>query len=223
MRLGLVAAATPLAAIALAGCGGSSTSSSGTSSSARAAKAATPTSSVRSPTLPAGTPAALRGPHGAALRAGDLPGFVPQSYEPPSTSAKSWVAEYPPALRAAEAAKLEALGFVAGNVERLAPPPGSGSQEAISLVEEYRSAHGASGEVAAQVEQARSRAESAFPVAGIPGAGGWGSDSSVKVANVAFAAGAYYYLVGFSWTGAGGPTHAQLVTAAQRLYRRVRG
>ena len=42
-------------------------------------------------------------------------------------------------------------------------------------------------------------------------------------ANVAFAVGPYYYLVGFGSSGVGAPTHAQLIAAAQRLYGRVRG
>jgi hypothetical protein len=203
-------------AIALCGCGSSSTSSSGTTTKA-------PTGAIGAGSavaLPPGTPAVFRGVHGGVLRANDLAGFVPRSYSPPATSPRSWVAEYPPPQRAPEAARLEASGFVAGITEKLAPTSGGG--EAISVVEQFRSAEAAIGEVAAQVKQARTRGETAFAVTGIPGARGWGFDKPPD-ANVAFAVGPYYYLVGFGSSGVGAPTHAQLITAAQRLYGRVRG
>jgi hypothetical protein len=139
-----------------------------------------------------------------------------------STTAQSAVAEAPPAQRAAEEARLKALGFIAGLDERLAPTNGMGSTgEAISAVELFRSSHGASGEVASQLKQALKRRESAFAVPGIPGARGFGYHGSTTDANVAFAVGPYYYLVGFGTGGAGGPTRAQLIAAAQSLYSRV--
>jgi len=42
-------------------------------------------------------------------------------------------------------------------------------------------------------------------------------------ANVAFAVGPDYYLVGFQAHANGGPTRAQLIAAAQSLYHRVHG
>ena len=217
MKLGPVAVGTVLAVIALSGCGGSSTSSSGTT-----AKATTASTGSAAVTPPPGTPAALRGPHGGVLLAGDLKGFVPQGYRAPSTSVESWVAEFPPERRASEAARLKALGFVAGIGEQLGPGNGiEGNKEAVSLVEQFRSAHGATGEVANQVKLALARGESTFAVAGIPGARGFGvSTTSHPDANVAFPVGAYYYLVGFSSSAA---KRSQLITAAQRLYRRVHG
>ena len=210
MKGGPVAVGTVVVAIALSGCGGSSTSSTATTVSTGTGSAAV--------TPPPGTPAALRGAHGGVLLAGDLAGFVPHGYRAPSTSAQSWVAEYPPEQRASEAARLKALGFIAGITEQLAPAKGGGvNEEAISLVEQFRSAHGASGEIAAQLKQALAHGESAFAVAGIPGARGFGSS---RDANVAFSVGAYYYLVGFE---SGTATRAQLIAAAQSLYRRVRG
>ncbi len=219
MKLGPVAVATLLLAIAFSGCGGSSTSSSRTTAKATTTSSGTGSAAV---TPPPGTPAALRGAHGGVLLAGDLPGFVPQGYRAPSTSAQSEVAEFPPERRASEAARLKALGFIAGISEQLAPAGGSGATgEAISLVEQFRSAHGANGEVAAQLKQALARGETAFAVPGVPGARGFGSSTaSPPDANVAFPVGAYYYLVGF---GSSAPTRSQLITAAQRLYRRVRG
>jgi hypothetical protein len=200
-------------AIALSGCGGSSgTSSTATTASTGGGSAAT--------TLPPGTPAALRGAHGSMLLAGELPGFVTHGHPTLGTSPQSWVAEAPPAQRASEAAILKALGFVAGISEQLA---GAGANEGgVSLVEQFRSAQGAHGEIAAQLKQALRRGESAFAVAGIPGARGFGYSGSSTDANVAFAVGPYYYLVGFGASGAGRLTHAQLIAAAQRLYSRVR-
>ena len=217
MKLGRVAVGTVLVMIAFSGCGGSSTSS----STAKAKTTPGGTGSAAVPPPPE-TPAALRGAHGGVLLAGDLPGFVPQGYRAPSTSAQSEVAEFPPERRAPEAARLKALGFIASITEQLAPAPGSGATgEAISLVEQFRSAHGANGEVAAELKQALARGETAFAVPGIPGARGFGSSTaSPPDANVAFPVGAYYYLVGF---GSSAPTRSQLITAAQRLYRRVRG
>jgi len=218
MKLGPAAVATALVAIAFSGCGGSSTSSSPTTTTATTTSSGTGSAAV---TPPPGTPAALRGVHGGVLLAGDLPGFVPRGYSAPRTSAQSAVAEYPPERRASEAARLKALGFIAGIEERLAPTTGgSVNEEAISLVSQFRSAHGANGEVAAGIKLALARGESAFAVPGIPGARGFGSTGSPPDANVAFPVGAYYYLVGFSSSTA---TRAQLIAAAQRLYSRVRG
>src|ERR1700736_2926984 len=147
MKLGPVAVATLLLAIAFSGCGASSTSSSRTTAKATTTSSGTGSAAVPPPP---GTPAALRGAHGGVLLAGDLPGFVPQGYRAPSTSAQSEVAEFPPERRASEAARLSALGFIASITERLAPAQGSGATgEAISLVEQFRSAHGANGQVAA--------------------------------------------------------------------------
>jgi hypothetical protein len=215
MKLGTAAIGTVLAALAFSGCGGGGSTASGPTTT----KTTTTASGTRPPatTLPPGTPATLRGVHGGTLLAGDLRGFVPQGYRAPSTSAQSWVAEFPPALRAAEAARLKALGFVAGITEQLAPAQGGATGEAISIVERFRSAHGANGAIAAQLKQALLRGESAFAVAGIPGARGFGSS---RDANIAFPVGAYYYLVGFE---SGTATRAQLTAAAQSLYRRVHG
>jgi hypothetical protein len=217
MKLRPMAVGAFLVTIALSGCGGSSSSSSSKTATTAAANRA----GSAAASLPPGTPAALRGPHGVMLVAGELPGFIPAGYRPPATSPQSWVAEYPPAQRAPEAARLEALGFVAGIDEHLAPTKG-GNGEAISNVEQFRSAKGATAEVAAQVNQALGRHETPFAVAGIPGAHGWGfSQSSMPDANIEFAVGPYYYLIGFGTSAAIAPTHAQLIAAAQSLYRRV--
>jgi hypothetical protein len=216
MKLWPMAGGAVLVTIALSGCGGSSSTSSTKTATTSAPANGTGSAAV---SLPPGTPAALRGPHGVMLRAGDLTGFVPRGYTPPATSPQSWTAEFPPAQRAPEAARLKAAGFVAGINEQLSPTNGGG--EAISVVEQFRSDRRAADEVVTQLNQALGRHESAFAVAGIPGARGWGFDGKPPDANVAFAVGAYYYLVGFGSSGVGAPTHAQLITAAQRLYSRV--
>jgi len=220
MKLVPVAVGTVLVTLAFSGCGGSSTSSSRTTGKATTASSGTGAAAV---TLPPGTPAALRGAHGGVLLAGDLPRFVPAGQLKLSTSAQSAVAEAPPDQRASEAASLKALCFVAGLNEQLAPSKGGVANEGgVSLVELFRSSHGASGEVASQLKQALKRGESTFAVPGIPGARGFGFSGSSTNANVAFAVGPYYYLVGFGTGGAGGPGRAQLIAAAQSLYRRVR-
>jgi hypothetical protein len=221
MKAGPVAVGAVLMATAFSGCGGSSTPSSATTAKATTAPSGTGSAATA---LPPGTPDALRGAHGSVLRAGELPGFVPQGPLTLSTSVQSAVAEAPPDQRASEAASLKALGFVAGLNEKLAPSKGGVANEGgVSLVELFRSSHGASGEVASQLKQALKRGESTFAVPGIPGARGFGFSGSSTNANVAFAVGPYYYLVGFGTGGAGGPTRAQLIAAAQSLYRRVRG
>ena len=222
MKAGPVTVGAVLMAIAFSGCGGTSTPSSATTAKATTAPSGTGSAAT---TLPPGTPAALRGAHGSVLRAGELPGLVPQAPLTLSTSVQSAVAEAPPDQRASEAASLKALGFVAGLDEKLAPSKGGvANVGGLSLVELFRSSHGASGEVASQLKQALKRGESTFAVPGIPGARGFGFSGSSTNANVAFAVGPYYYLVGFGGTGgAGGPTRAQLIAAAQSLYSRVRG
>jgi hypothetical protein len=110
---------------------------------------------------------------------------------------------------------------VAGIGEQLAPAQGAGAnREAISVFEQLRSAHGANGEVAAELKRALAHDQVAFAVTGITGARGFASGTD---ANVAFSVGPYYYLVGFSSGGASTPTRSQLITAAERLCRRVRG
>ncbi len=71
---------------------------------------------------------------------------------------------------------------------------------------------------------AEAQGAKAFTVAAIPGASGFGGAHNGSTGyNVAFADGAYYYLVGAGWpTGTPSPpTRAALITAAEDLYRRV--
>jgi len=217
MKAGPLAVGILLVVIAFSGCGSSSTPSSATTTQVTTAPSGTGSAAT---TLPPGTPAALRGAHGSVLRAGELPGLVPAGPLTLSTSARSLVAEDPPNQRASEAASLERLGFVAGLNEQF---KGDVADEGgVSLVEQFRSAQGAKGEIAAQLKQALRRGESEFTVASIPGARGFGYSGSTTDANVAFAVGPYYYLVGFGAGGASRLTRAQLIAAAESLYRRAR-
>jgi len=206
--------------IALAGCGGSSQKSSSgttTNTTSSASNAATQSSA-----LPAGTPAGLRSIDEPFLTTGELPGFVPRGHLALSTSAQSFVAELPPQERAPEVAKLKALGFVAAVSERLTGSTGLAGEEAVSLVEQYRSPDGASGQVTSQSKQALEHNASTFAVAGIPGARGFGAANDVD-SNVAFSVGPYYYIVGVSAPSQSESRRVQLIAAAQSLYGRVRG
>ncbi len=202
-------------AVAFSGCGGGSTS---TTARTPAATTSSGGAGAAASTLPAGTPTTLRGAHGGVLLARELPGFAAQGHVALGANLQQWVAALPPEFKAAEEARLKALGFVAGLTQRLTPAQGAGTTgEAISLVEQFRSAHGASGEVAAQLEEGLKHGQSAFAVPGIPGARGFGASTD---ANVAFTVGPYYYIVAYGGA-ASAPTRAQLITAAQGLYRRV--
>ena len=205
MKLADAVVGTAVLAVALGGCGGSHSTSTTTSAS-----------------VPAGTPAALRGAHGSTLVAGELPGFAPQGAPTLGTSAESWVAaeQVPPEKRAAEAASLRARGFVAGLEQRLAPSHG-GTGEAISIVELLGSPEAASAEIASQLKQASGRGETTFAVPGIPGSHGFGS--SAGNANVQFSVGPYYYIVGDQVPATTPATAArtQLIAAAESLYRRA--
>jgi hypothetical protein len=207
--------------LVLSGCGGASHKAASTT--ARTTTAGTPSTAA----LPPGAPPALRGVFGRVLNAGQLAGFAPHGRRVLGVNATNWVAEeeLPPPERAKEAARLQRLGFVAAVSERLAPTNG-GAAEGLSVVEQFRSAQAAGAELAAQVKMAEAQGAKAFAVPAIPGASGFGGAHSGNTGyNVAFAGGAYYYLVGAGWpTGTSSPpTRAALITAAEDLYRRVHG
>ena len=66
----------------------------------------------------------------------------------------------------------------------------------------------------------------AFRVSGIPGARGYHLTSPGGAGdNVLFADGPFVYFVGFGWSAKtkNMPTRAQLIAAAARVYKRVRG
>jgi hypothetical protein len=94
------------------------------------------------------------------------------------------------------------------------------------VAERFRSAKSARAEVAFAATPQPGVKQTGFTVAGIPGARGFdSSDGRSSGHNIAFAAGSYYYLVGVGWPTVlpHPPSRARLVTAAQRLYKRVHG
>jgi hypothetical protein len=210
MRRALSVGLVGLLAAATAGCG---------SSSKKTASAAT----TAPATVPSNAPPAVRASAGRMLVAGDLRGLVPQGQRTIATSAKSWVHEYPPGEQETERRRLEGLGFVRGVSEHLVGSTTNGS-EGTSVAILFRSPRSAITNVKNEAESPRFVGKT-FTVQGIPGAKGFGGAvGSETDYNIAFATGPYYYLVGEGYrTGTpGAPTREQLITAAQRLYARVR-
>jgi hypothetical protein len=205
-----------MVAVALAGCGGGSDkASTKTSTTARPGKA----------TIPSDTPAAARALGTRVLAADELPGFAPQTFSP-TTSAADWAAvEVRPPQVAKETARLKRQGFIAGLSEQLSATNGDEAQTGLSLVERFPSARAAAIEVAAQLRRSKASGTfKAFSLTGIPGARGFDlSGRNGAGHNVAFADGPYYYLVGTGWSTQtpAPPARADVITAAQRLYRRV--
>jgi hypothetical protein len=223
---GWLASRVVIAAIALTGggvlgaCGSSSHNTTSTSTSAAAAA----TSPASTAALPPNAPPALRAVAGRVLNAGDLPGFSPHGRRTVGLNVTTWIEEehLPPPEGVREATRLQRLGFVTAVHEQLVPA--SGPAEAISIVVLFGSHQAARNNVAAEAQMAETRGASAFAVPGIPGARGFGGSSGGSSGyNVAFADGAYYYLVGAGYpTGTRHPpTRQQLMAAARRLYARV--
>jgi hypothetical protein len=159
------------------------------------------------------------------LAAGELAGLEPAGRRALGINAVSWVSEEggPASARAAETARLDQLGFVAGVTEHLHPANGT-AQEGLSIVEQFRTAAGARAELGFRVGHVGGAGNTAFAVVGIPGAHGFGgSGPEVSGINVAFAKGRYYYLVGAGWPSgtSSPPTRAALIAAALHLYHRV--
>jgi len=208
-----------VAALVLSSCGGGShkTATSGASSNATG-----PPSTVA---LPPGAPPALRAVFGRVLTAGELAGLTPQGRRVLGINAASWAhdQELPPTQTATEARRLEHLGFVGAVRERLASATG-GPAEGLSIVEQFRSPRAADTELVAQVKMGKAHGATAFAVPSIPGARGFGGSSGQTTGyNVAFADGSYYYLVGAGFPSGtpNAPTQAEVVAAAQHLYRRL--
>jgi hypothetical protein len=145
-------------------------------------------------------------------------------------NARSWVEEearegLPSSEQATETTRLERLGFVRGVHERLAGRNQGGPPEGLSIAIEFRSPSGAQANLQHEVKTSEDRGPKPFAVKGIPGAQGFGeSGASGTGYNVAFAKGSYYYIVGIGYPAGtpGAPTREQLISAAQRLYSRLR-
>ncbi len=155
-------------------------------------------------------------------------GFVetqqPTVVRSPSAWATTFEASRSPAR---ETGRLQALGYVGGVAEQLHGRYPLMAQ-AISVVEQYRSASSARAELAyqySQLKNSHSAKAVTFPV-GIPGGRGVSVTGAGYVGlNVMFTEGPYYYIVG---TGSpanahGVPTPTQLVGAAGTLYMSING
>jgi hypothetical protein len=180
---------------------------------------------------PPGTEPAGRQPtHGIGalvLRPGELPGFTRQGPVATATSAAKFAVreEVPPDPTKVriETARLARAGFVVGAIERVASPAGA---EGLSVTDRFRTSKSARAEVAFAATPHGAAKQTSFTAPGIPGARGFDASSAQSAGhNIAFAIGSYYYLVGVGWpTGLQNPpSRAQLLAAAQRLYKRVKG
>jgi hypothetical protein len=201
----LSAAGAALVAVALAGCGGASTNGSAPSAEQKQA--------------------ALNSLRNRLLMAGELPGFVPQGTRQVGANASSWISSVGLTRREArkEIARLERAGFRAGMRERLAPVSG-GSAEAISLVEQFNSKAAAKAELLKQAEGLHARGARLLPLASIPGGVGIAISTTERAgANVEFADGPYYYVVGAGWGPhePHAPKAVAVTAAAHALYKRV--
>jgi hypothetical protein len=160
-----------------------------------------------------------------------LHGFIRTQQPVSIRDAAQWAAIVEGSPAVTEPARLQKLGFVAGVREQL-----HGLRplqaEAVSTVEQFRTGAGARAELRSQYEQALSAARvtgatvKLFPVAGIPGAVAWSvRGGHTSGANVSFAVGAYYYLVGsgFATGSHGAPGPVQMTQAAQSVYLTISG
>lgn len=202
-----------LVATLLAGGGGSHRS---TSASAR-----TPVSKAA-----AARSSAPSGIRARVLASNELAGFTSSGVSVFATAQK-WLSnpndQQSEAQAAAERAMLTSQGFKAGAVENLTgPAPDAG----LSIVEQFRSATAARAALAFYVSgfknpkvQSADGTYASFPVPGVPGAVGFTLGGTSGGANIAFARGAYYYLVGRE--GGTRADRAGLAAAARHLYRRM--
>jgi hypothetical protein len=121
-------------------------------------------------------------------------------------------------------------GFVRGLREGYGPKADDG-MSALSSVAEFRTAAGARDEVASEVESVHPPAPTyvAFPVAGIPRAHGFKKEApGITFYFVMFNDGRFQYEIGFGGSAwaihrHGPAIKAQMIAAAQALYRRVHG
>ena len=161
-----------------------------------------------------------------------FPGLIRTTQPMVVHSAAIWattVAEAHPA--APETERLRRLGFVAGVDEHLYGRFPS-QAEAISIVEQYRSAVAARTELAYQRTRDLSAPAGAgqrltlLRAIGIPGATGWEVRGAQSIGiNVMFSSGPSYYLVGAGFTPGThkAPTTAEVIAGAQFLYLLVHG
>ena len=148
------------------------------------------------------------------LRDGELPAFRVESRSAVVTNVDEWSERFfasPPSLRRA--------GFVRGLREKL-----DGTTRGVvgySFVAEFRTPTRARDEVANELASPHAPGSyAAFPVAGIPGAHGF-TLTGAGLYNVMFSDGRYQY--GRGAIGGSSAARAQVIAAAQALYRRLHG
>jgi len=196
-----------LAAIVLAGCGGSGHDSA-TSTAATSATAQPPpvSGNIQS----------------RVLAEGELSGVTVAGRSVVADSPESWAVEdeLPASKRTSEAERLRRLGFVAAVREPLVATTGS-QTAGLSIVEQFRSPGSARSRLATEYRQSTASGGhvTVFAVPAIPGARGFElSSSGSSGSNVVFTKGPYYYLVGEQ---AEASSRANVTTAAQHLFNRV--
>jgi hypothetical protein len=161
-----------------------------------------------------------------------FPHFITTSTPAVIHSARAWagtVERSPTPTR--EATRLRWLGFIGGVDEQM-----HGrfplAAEAISIVEQYRSAAGAQAELAYQRAsnltslRASGQKVTLLHQIMVPGAFGWlATGAQFTGINVMFASGPYFYLVGSGAAPAthGAPSSRDVITAAQTEYLLVHG
>jgi hypothetical protein len=162
---------------------------------------------------------------------GELRGYIRSAAVTRATGAAAWAARagLAPSAAAKETSRLEAFGFVAGASVGLQP---YGQGAGLSLVEQFQTPQDARLELKYQYQTASYSVDhvpvtvTPFGVPGIPGAKGFDISSPGSAGhNVAWNDGVFYYLVGVGWPRTRRvhvPSRAQVIAAAQRLYRRVR-
>jgi hypothetical protein len=122
----------------------------------------------------------------------------------------------------AESARLRSIGFSAGISEQLVSPTNT-DRYGVSSVEQFKTAKGASAELADAV--ATNGPWTLFSVPGVPGARGFEQDGSAGGRNIAFTHGDYFYIIGSGWQkqASDGVPRATMIAVAQRLDHHVGG
>jgi hypothetical protein len=166
---------------------------------------------------------------GRVLQAGELAGFVAKRSPSTVLVLADW-AKAAPSGGIDVTARLRRAGFVAGVREDLVWTSGT-DRGALSAVVRLRSPSAARAEIVQQLrdfagEPRRGRAKSyaAFAVPGIPGAHGFTLATTESSGhNIIFADGPFTYHLGVGWgnQASSPPTRAQLIAAAEALYKRV--
>jgi hypothetical protein len=174
---------------------------------------------------PAVTPASQLALTDRVLAPSSLPGFIVTRPAQAIRTASQWAVATGSRTPTREAARLRGLGFVGGVDEQLHGRSPLAS-EAVSLVEQYRTAAGARAELVYESAQLRGPGTSTFAVPGVPGAVGLEvKGRGNEGVNVLFSAGRYFYVVGagFPSSGRAAVSTNQLSAAAGALYLTVNG